>query len=159
MKVFLGESDMAVGGLQVYSRLIVFGEPTIPYTYFETPTSRYVPCAKPYGRTGIIFRVLTFPVRLCYAIVFLTVTATAWLLAIRAKITESERYAHIASCCYLLWSVAGGMPVPKMPQIPQLSIYFNTINKMHRYTMVFITINYLHNSGGISANTRSSKLY
>ena len=157
MKMFLGESHIAVGGLQVYSRLTLFGEPTIPY--FETPISRYVPYAKLFGRTGIIFRVLTFPVRLCYAIVFLTVTVTAWLLAIRAKITESKRYAHIASCCYILLSVAGGMPVPKMPQIPQLSIYFNIINKLHRYTMLFITINYLHVSGGISANTRSSKLY
>ena len=41
MKVSLGESDIAVGGLPLYSRLIVFEEPTIQY--FETPISwRYV---------------------------------------------------------------------------------------------------------------------
>jgi len=122
MKVFLGESDIAVGGLPLDSRLFVFGEPTIPY--FETPILWYVPCAKPLGRTGMIFRVLTFPVWLCCVIVLLTATATAWLLAIRAKIAESKGYRHIASCFYTLWSVLLGVPVPKMPQTNRLRLFF-----------------------------------
>jgi len=122
MKVFAGETDIVVGGLPLESRLTVFGEPTIPY--FETPISWYVPCARPLGRTGMIFRVLTFPVWLCCAVVFLAATATAWLLAIRANITESKRYTHIASCFYILWSVTVGVSVPKMPQTPRLRLFF-----------------------------------
>ena len=121
-KIFFGESDIVVGGLPLDSRLTLFGEPTIPY--FETPISWYVPCARPLGRTGMIFRVLTFPVWLCCALVFLAVTATAWLLAIRANITESKRYTHIASCFYILWSVTVGVSVPKMPQTPRLRLFF-----------------------------------
>jgi hypothetical protein len=122
MKVFSGESDMVVAVLPLDSRLIFFAEPTIPY--LETPLLWYVPCAKPLGRTGMIFRVLTFPVWLSCAIAFLTVTVTAWLLAKRAKITESKRYTHIASCCYILWSVIVGVSVSKMPQTPQLRFLF-----------------------------------
>ena len=121
-KIFFGETDIVFGGLPLDSRLTLFGEPTIPY--FETPISWYVPCARPLGRTGMIFRVLTFPVWLCCALVFLAVTATAWLLAIRANITESKRYTHIASCFYIMLSVTVGVSVSKMPQTPRLRLLF-----------------------------------
>jgi len=124
IEVFLGESDIAIGGLPLDNRVIEFGEPTIPY--FETPISWYVPCAKHFGRTVMIFRVLIFPVRLCFAVVFLTVTATAWLLAIHVKITESKNYTHIASCCYILWSVTLGVSVPKKKNLKHIdSDYFS----------------------------------
>jgi hypothetical protein len=38
-------------------------------------------------------------------------------------------------------------------------MYSSKINKMQRYTTVFITINALHVSGGSSAHHQGSKLY
>ena len=155
IKVFLGESDIAVGGLPLDIRLFVIGEPKIPC--FETPLSWYVPCAKRLGRTGTIFRVLTFPVWLWCPILFLIATATAWLLAIRANKTESKSYTHIASCCYILWSVSVGVSVPKMSQTPRLIICLSITNKMQNCTMIFNTINALHVSRGSSAHHQELK--
>jgi hypothetical protein len=102
-----------------------------------------MPCAKPFGPTGIIFRVLTFSVRLCCAIVFLTVNAIAWLLAIRAKITESKRYTNNRQLLLHFVVCRSGGACNKNASKPRLSVYFSITKDRHRYIMVFITINEL----------------
>lgn len=121
-KVISGESDIAVGGLPLDGRLANFLEPTIPY--FQTSLSWYVPCAKPLGRPGMIFRVLKSPVWVCCGVTFLTVAATTWLLATHTKVSEYKCYKDIASCCHILWSVTLGVSVPKMPHTPRLRLVF-----------------------------------
>jgi hypothetical protein len=120
LAVLFGKTDITVGGLPLDYRLLYYGEPTIPY--FQTPIMWYVPFAKPLGHTGMMFRVLTFPVWISCAFVFLAVTVTTWLLALHTKGTESKRYMHISSCCYILWSITVGVSISKMPQSPRLRL-------------------------------------
>jgi hypothetical protein len=121
LKVLTGACDMAVGGLPIDNRLAVFAEATIPY--YQTVLSWYVPCARPVYRSGIIFKMLQLPMWFCVVVLFLAVIAITWILALQAKTKEFKHYTNVMNCFYVIWSVAVGVPVPKMPRTSLLRLF------------------------------------
>jgi hypothetical protein len=106
-----GSADIAIGGLPLDNRLIVFADATVPY--FETPMQWIVPCPKPVSPYGTLFAVFPSSVWLCILLSVVSVVTVTWLLP---SYSDYCNYTSLQYCLLNVWAVAVQVSVHKMPQ-------------------------------------------
>ncbi|PSN57784.1 hypothetical protein C0J52_07279 [Blattella germanica] len=76
LRLLEGDTDIAIGGIPMWSEFNIFGDPKIWYTQAET--GLYVPCARPKAVSGNILKVFTTQVWLLSIAVLLLVATLIW---------------------------------------------------------------------------------